>query len=69
MSPKEKAEQLVDKFLPMTRGEIYHGMMTNSREDAKECALICVDEIIPILMDADLDSSYWDKIKEELILI
>ena len=38
MTPKEKAEELVDKFYPM---------FTNSVRDtlAKQCALIAVDEI------------------------
>lgn len=41
MTPKEKAEELVDKFLPLA--DIYHN---GSFENAKQCALIAVDEMI-----------------------
>ena len=46
MTPKEKAEELVDKFYPM---------FTNSVRDtlAKQCALIAVDEILEETMERD----------------
>ena len=39
MTPKEKAKELVDKYLNI---HLMYGM----EDEAKECALICVDEII-----------------------
>jgi len=60
MTPKEKAKELVDKFSDITTG-------WNFIEAAKECALICVDEI---LNGSRLyyfeDYSYWKEVKEEI---
>lgn len=39
MTPKEKAEELIDKFMPHSSGN-------SNNNEAKECALIAVDEII-----------------------
>ena len=69
MTPKEKALQLVDKFLPnMPRA--------NENEWAKRCALICVDEIISQdptkeVQDnwgshTDSNLEYWLEVKEEI---
>lgn len=41
MTPKEKAQELVDKFIPYA----YDGA-SSSEENAQECALIAVDEIL-----------------------
>ena len=41
MTPKEKAEELVEKFSDLEDGEMYIGK-------AKRCALITLDEIISI---------------------
>ena len=51
MTPKEKAEELVDKFYPM---------FLNSVRDtlAKQCALIAVDEMIEV--------AYWQGVKDYL---
>ena len=67
MTPKEKAEELVDKFYPM---------FTNSVRDtlAKQCALIAVDEIIAFLHylseDDDLmfpyEHKYLQEVKQEI---
>lgn len=54
MTPKEKAKELVDKFKKV---ELYHSMeptdfdceikdISSASFTAKQCALICVDEII-----------------------
>lgn len=77
MKPKEKAEELVDKYfnpdveLRLTKGE------------RKQCALIAVDEIIKYhddLMDvvryelpshivAILPYKYWEEVKKEIELL
>ncbi len=91
MTAKEKASELVfDKFLE----EVY-AMRTNKEKTAswailtpeeanniaKQCALICVDEILKSnneitkmynsnnLIDSDIDAqvlSYWNEVKEEI---
>ena len=64
MTPKEKSIELVNKFL-----QIYDGRVPQ----AKQCALICVDEILqtipnevmsykPFMMNTD----YWQEVKQEI---
>ena len=61
---KEKAKELVNRFL-----QIYDGRVPQ----AKQCALICVDEILeniteevmtykPFMMNTD----YWQEVKQEI---
>ena len=52
MTPKEKAEELVNKFKDHVNPYIGSGMLSNTYDDkailyqSKQCALICVDEMI-----------------------
>lgn len=57
MTPKEKAIELVDKMLneQSNTEEIY---------DAKQCALIAVDEIIESYNF--VNKSYWQEVKQEI---
>ena len=74
MSPKEKAEQLVNSF--------YYALPNNGRrtglnstairfKEAIKCALIAVDEILdstPIITDNQVDYKlYWRQVKNEII--
>ena len=65
ITPKEKAEQLVDKFDDTLT-------YLESKSKAKQCALIAVDEIIDevkkILDDENYSSVliYWLKVKQEI---
>lgn len=43
MTPKEKAKELYDKFYAFT---LYRISKKNRIKDAKQCALICVDQAI-----------------------
>ena len=54
MTAKEKAKELVDKFLNEQNN-------TEEISEAKQCALICVDEILEFAYDIE-----WEK-KEEAI--
>lgn len=64
MTPKEKAERLVDKY--WLKG------ITNDREIAKQCALIAVKEVALILNGHHKDAiispfiEYWKEVKKEL---
>ena len=69
MTPKEKAQELVDKF----RLNIldYEGSGLNTFK-AKQCALIAVDEIINSIIITDLTTAenqfiYWEEVKHEII--
>tara|TARA_R110001592_G_scaffold14653_1_gene65306 strand:- start:6408 stop:6605 length:198 start_codon:yes stop_codon:yes gene_type:complete len=62
MTPKEKSIELVNKFL-----QIYDGRVPQ----AKQCALICVDEILEshykVLVGVmPKVSDYWQEVKQEI---
>jgi hypothetical protein len=60
MTPKEKAIQLVNMYL-----QVYDGKV----KEAKQCALIAVDEI-NIAMDSVMFPNpfkqYWEEVKKEI---
>ena len=63
MTPKEKAQELVDKM--------YH-YQWREKQRAKECALIAVDEVmnadwyIPTFEDNKKWTSYWKEVEQEI---
>jgi hypothetical protein len=58
MTPKEKAEQLVDRFVKLTYSVNKFNYITELEcEVSKQCALICVDEILKALYEVE----YWEK--------
>ena len=69
MTPKEKAENLVDKF-KNAPSNIEKTEWYISEKYAKQCALICVDEILnaPEIGDGGLDmyEPYWKEVKQEI---
>lgn len=79
-TPKEKANELVEKFLPQTR--VYHEELglVDYVDQAKECALISVDETIKalnILLKSGLNNDFdilalrgdYTEIKKEIELL
>jgi hypothetical protein len=66
MTPKEKANELVNKYLMNTPVGFHI-------DDAKECALIAVDEILDIAYWEYMESmgekekEYWEEVKQEII--
>jgi hypothetical protein len=65
MTPKEKAKELVDKFMPHSNGN-------SNNNEAKQCALIAVDEILnnnKILFEDVLNDQYWQEVKQEIELL
>ena len=84
MTPKEKAKELHNKFLDYSNDE-YHEcsleweLIKNRFNNAKQCALIAVAEIIKEVTEELLDSSknetyfminqqfsYWQEVKSEI---
>ena len=63
MTPKEKAQQLADYYMPFC---------SNNYNDAKQCALIAVDEIINSLppyeygLEFVAKFQYWLDVKTEI---
>jgi hypothetical protein len=78
MTPKEKAIELIDKYIPHTR--VFHEVLgwEDYIDSAKQCALIAVDEIynggLNLRYGAYLDEfedkqnyySYWEDVKKEI---
>jgi hypothetical protein len=79
-SPKEKAKELADKFYQTTPNEAWYnppiGSITSKEykawEQAKECALIAVDEVL-FSLNAITDKyvelgmrTFWQEVKQEL---
>jgi len=56
MTPKLKAKELVDKFSAVPLLDSY---------EAKQCALIAVDEIIKVV-GYNSESHIWMKVKQEI---
>ena len=78
MTPKEKAEELVDKFYQTTPNENYvNDPLGIGRyeawKQAKQCALIAVDEIAKCTKHEKeqfendrFSENYWDLVKQEI---
>lgn len=73
MTPNQKAVQLLDRFKFYVAGD------TNEQElqCTKQCALICVDEILAFMESDDLkhkdcswinstEFRFWEQVKEEI---
>ena len=82
MTPKEKAQELINKYLSVEDTESKMGGNLMFKNEAITCSLIAVEEIInsspstPILSDAgsfvnDIEESteWWKKVKNELEII
>jgi hypothetical protein len=70
MTPKEKAEVFVHKFkiysyYPKTNDDLL--FVNELNKNAKQCALIAVDEILnAVTAIADKRYDYWKEVKQEL---
>jgi hypothetical protein len=58
MKPKEKAEELINKFSDLEDGEMYIGK-------AKQCALIAVDYLMREA-ESSMAMDYWFSVKQEI---
>jgi hypothetical protein len=69
-TPKEKAEDLIVKFtqIEIEIGGKFDGYLKMQLHDAKQCASICVDEIILALNNTWAMNAYdyWQQVKEEI---
>ena len=67
MTPKEKAKELIDRFNEYTVVSSIHypsGKIMEDLTNAKQCALIAVNELIKSV--SDVNSWYWEEVKEEI---
>ena len=72
MTPKEKAKELIEKYRDVSISFVdsIEGTcdIRINNEDAKECALIAVDEILKLDIYKS-DQWYWEEVKEEIELL
>lgn len=64
MTPKEKAEDLFVKYYERLPDDTYSN--EGAKSEAKECALIAVNEILDMPLIDVQDEYYWGKVKEEI---
>ena len=75
MTPQEKAQELIDKYLPEVRGADRYNYNLEDMNVfiAKQCALIAVNEVLanidatilynPESASIPLNKSYWSEVK------
>ena len=61
MTPKEKAKDLVNRFF--IEVDSYYVEDIVSQPKAKQCALVCVDEIQKV---TNYEINYWEEVKQEI---
>lgn len=67
MTPKEKAVELVNKFERYSfEYEVNDCEQNTSKWNAKQCALIAVDEIVVVGVMNFNDMQYWQQVKTEI---
>ena len=73
MKPKEKAEELLDKYRTYIRkADVYDYLFFEDENFlSKQCALIAVDEVIDALPDTTSPYNlkqidYWQQVKNEI---
>jgi hypothetical protein len=67
MTPKEKADELVNKFISHTKVFHEHLGWEDYLDSAKQCALIAVDEILKLeLQEVYQNIDYWQEVKQEI---
>ena len=62
MKPEEKAKELTERFLKITYWE---KAPKQAKARAKQCALICVDELIKNNLH-NMEEEYWQQVKTEI---
>ena len=75
MTPKEKCDELINRFLPLVRSVKFGKRYEDRNYSAKEASLLCVDEILKELGSIDIHEYtksesctgrflYWQQVKE-----
>lgn len=66
MNAQDKAKQLVDKMYSIVDTR---GLSMMSEDNAKQCALICANEMIDVLWHTHINPdefNYWQEVKTEI---
>ncbi len=69
-NPKEKAEELFNKYRPIIAGKQFvtgFVLMSEAKELTRQCAIIAIDEILSNkeLLN-HLDYEWWNEVKHEI---
>ena len=64
MKPHAKAIDLFNKYYSYLKANLMYD--EEAREDAKECALIAVEEILDMLIGSAITINYWKEVKQEI---
>ncbi len=75
MTAEQKAKDLIDKFSPHSHSDWHDdGGWNNVQllENAKQCVIICVDEILKEIYSNNVITNdkrriFWQEVKEEII--
>ncbi len=70
MTPKEKSEELFNKYA--TYVVMWAGDINTTHQNCKQCALIAVDEIINSIIgnyEFDFLRNYWKEVKQEIQIL
>lgn len=65
MTPKEKAEELVDKIYGQTPTRLTELEIEEDKRFSKQCALITCNEVLGY-MGADRGYEFWTEVKQEI---
>jgi len=73
MTPKEKAKELLDKYINLYPSYIvmFQGDVDKAEKDIKQCALIAVNEVLYVLNEIDSSeqwnaSYFYNQVKQEI---
>ncbi len=73
MEPKDKAIELVKKFYPFTYTAVHNHKTPFDEADAKQCALVAVDEILNLIelerRNMYIWKPYYLEVKQEIELL
>ena len=65
MTAAEKAKELVDKYWIYLRANLLYD--EEAKEDAKQCALIAVDQILNLCWGGNkVGMKHWQEVKQEI---
>ncbi len=74
MTAKDKAKELMDRFEKLDSAHATDSPIGSYYHDQKQCAIICVDEMLEVLNDMAADTdiyvddyiTYWEELKLEI---
>lgn len=69
MTPKKKANELIEKYADSLPSIFYNVVEAKNYHSAKRCALIAVHEILKVVSfynDTQAEITYWQEVKQEI---